>query len=259
MSKRESSSTEASGEELSPEARLAALLSQARVEQGARRAEVAGALNVLIEALRLDARPAEAAAVLHRLLHEGQLDGLEDERGLPTRIVAIRALLALDYPHALEVAPEQLEALRRWERGSQPVPWGSLMAILGGAALLQLIFVVLVGDDMRYFFGRVSAAALSGEPVEPRWTDSLWDFWLSARGPVLLGQLGANLCAFFLVVGGRRLARRAFLGLGAVGLLAWLSQLPLDWTPAWGTLASAVGSLLAARVLRSPAPREASR
>ncbi len=235
--------------------RLTAHVQQARWAFSDERSTLAGTVNALLERLPAEVRPEEAAPVLHQLLGEGGLDGLEDLEGVPCGIVATRALLALGYPHALEVTPERLEALRRWERRSQAVPWGGLMAVLGTAGVIQTACATLGDPGIRQLFG-VSADVLAGVPLVPTWTEQLMRFWRSAVDPLFLGQLGLHFAAFLLTMAigaerkGRPVARKAFLGLGALGVLVGLGQLPFFGMIAVGTLVSAAGSLAAGWLLR---------
>jgi hypothetical protein len=69
-----------------------------------------------LEAL-LAAPPAEAqreawARQLVERLDDGSLDGLADPSGVPYRSRAVEALIALGWPWALYVSPEDLDALR---------------------------------------------------------------------------------------------------------------------------------------------------
>jgi hypothetical protein len=243
-----------SGEDPRLVERLTQVAQEARWAFADHRAELAGTLNGLLERLPSEVRPEEAAPVLHRLLG-GELDGLEDLEGVPCAIVATRALLSLGYPHALEVAPERLEALRRWERRSRDVPWGGLLGVLGVASVLQAGLVILGAPGIRHLFG-ASAAVLAGFPVVLSWEQRLSNFWATNMNTVWGGQFALTCGALLLTMAvgterkGRPVARWGFFGLGALGVLVGAAQFPFFGMVACGTLASAAGALLAGWLLR---------
>jgi hypothetical protein len=230
---------------------IASLVVEARTATDLRRGGMVGAVNALMARLPSEVAPGEGAALLQRLLGEGALDGLEDEEGLPTSIVATRTLLDLGYPHALEVAPERLEALRRWTNRLQPVPWVGLAVTLFFAFVVQLAFVTFGMPD-RHFM-RMSLAALAGEvpAPEPTWWEQLGTFMYGLAAEVFVGQLLAHFVAYVMAVTvgwslrGYWLTRRVFLGLGVLWLLVgglqwaaggWLTM--STWSAAAGALAA---------------------
>lgn len=95
-----------------PRAALELLLEQAASPE-ADRAAIAGRINFQLAVLAEQHKSKQTAELLHRLLDERTLDGLRDPSGLSSRAAAVRALIDLGFPHALEVAPEDLELLRR--------------------------------------------------------------------------------------------------------------------------------------------------
>lgn len=84
----------------------------------AERQEKAGRLNALLERMGRGGGSREVADAFHSLLDGGKLSGLVDGQGRTCRAVATEALLALGFPYALEVRPEDLEHLRAASPGS---------------------------------------------------------------------------------------------------------------------------------------------
>jgi hypothetical protein len=97
--------------------------------------------------------PRAAADFLLRQLENGSLAELEDRRGGSTRAAAVRALLALGYPYALEVSPEDLGYLRTEDARRRP--WT-------GRAAAAVIIAGLVASIVAGFF---SSQGASAEPL----------------------------------------------------------------------------------------------
>ena len=110
--------------------RLASVVAEARSAQGPVRSGLAGVVNELLARLPQEVGPEVSGPLLHRLLEEGLLEGLEDPKGLPCVLVATRTQLELGYPLALEVSPERLAALRRWRPRPGSVPWVGMSLVL---------------------------------------------------------------------------------------------------------------------------------
>jgi hypothetical protein len=117
------------------------------VEQATRvpeqdRPDVASRLNALLEQMGREGGDRQVADTFHRLLEGGKLEGLVDTQGRSCRAVAVEALLALGFPYALEVRPEDLEHLRAsGRRQGKAVPFGREVpqAVLGVGLLAQLL------------------------------------------------------------------------------------------------------------------------
>lgn len=237
-------------------ARLTALVTEAREERWARRADITHSITSLLEGLTSHPNPGAVVPTVHRLMEGGLLEGLEDGTGQSATVAATRALVALGYPHALEVSPEHLAALNRWESRTVPTPWVSVLGILFVAAVVQLVCITLSSPGIRHLFG-ASAEALAGGPVvEPPFAVRLERFIRDSEWPAFQLQALLNGCAFvyMLVVGGhrngRRLAMRAFQGLGVLGLLVALVQLQASGMLAFATCVSAGASFLAGWLLK---------
>ncbi len=236
--------------------RLTSLVAEARSAQGTHRTGLAGAINALLPLLPSEADPRASAALLHRLQEEGLLEGLEDEAGLPCGIAATRALLELGYPHALEVSPERLAALRRWSPPSLEVPWLALSLVLFFAFIVQLGCVTLGSPGMHRFGVSVDALAGYGQPPERTWVDTVESALHDSAMSVFGAQVVANFLAFLVAVTvggrawGRPWARRFFLGLAGLGLLVGGVQLLARGGMTASTFASAAGSLACAWLLK---------
>jgi hypothetical protein len=129
------------------------LVQQAQAARGAERGALAARINHQLEALASGGGSREVADLLHQLLEGGQLTGLEEPEGRTCRAVAVEALLALGFPYALEVRPEDLEHLRRRARVPSDLPWlpaaaaGSLGAGLLGQWLALPRGFLSFGDE----------------------------------------------------------------------------------------------------------------
>jgi hypothetical protein len=236
--------------------RLTALVLEARQERWARRADLTNSITSLLEGLPSHPNPGEVVPTLHRLLEEGLLDELEDGSGQSASVAATRALLALGYPHALEVSPEQLAALKHWEGRTGSAPAWSILGILFVAMVVQLAFITLGSPGIRHLFG-ASAAALAGDTA---WVPSLRDrvesFIRQAEWPVFYVQTLLHGCGFVftLMAGGHREGRRramgSFYALGALGTLMGLVQFQLSGMVGFGTFVAAGAALIAGRLLK---------
>ncbi|MFP2907972.1 hypothetical protein ACLESD_23560 [Pyxidicoccus sp. 3LFB2] len=228
---------------------LTALVEEAHTVTDLRRPGMVGAINAVLARLPSEADPGAAAAVLQRLLAEGRLEDLVDEEGQRASLAATGALLELGYPHALEVTPEQLEALRRWKPLTPPVPWFGLTVTLFLAFVAQVFFITM--GTPSHPFPMMSVEALAGGPVPERtWLQVFRTFVWDTSLAVTAGQILSNFAAFLLAVSvgwhyrGHRVARRVFLGLGVAGLVVGSLQLTASAWLTWATGASAAGSLL---------------
>ncbi|MFP2932405.1 hypothetical protein ACLESO_46105, partial [Pyxidicoccus sp. 3LG] len=103
---------------------LMVLTEQARRVPELERPEVASKLNALLAQMAAEGGDRQVADTFHRLLESGKLEGLVDTQGRSCRAAAVEALLALGFPYALEVEPEDLEHLRA--SGRRDLAWGPL-------------------------------------------------------------------------------------------------------------------------------------
>lgn len=121
-----------------PVERLSGLLRKAEGATGEARRAAASELNALATQLaRLPSRP--VADVLLRWLDEGALRNMEDADGQTSRAAVTAAVLAMGYPYALEISPDDLDHLRERTAAS-----GSL----GGTLAAFLVVVVTSGYSL---------------------------------------------------------------------------------------------------------------
>ncbi len=118
---------------------LKAHIEQARGSSGRERARRAGELAAALK--RLQGAPREIADCLGEQLERRSFDGLVDEGGRSVRRAAVEALLALGYPFALEVRPEDWADYRggasnRWERAGNVALGVALVVSVSGLAAL---------------------------------------------------------------------------------------------------------------------------
>ncbi|MBN8230561.1 hypothetical protein JYK02_23895 [Corallococcus macrosporus] len=246
---------------------LVPLFEEAARATGSSRALKAGYLNAIIARWVQTEDPATLASALHALLAKEGVKQLVDEQGTPVSTAATQALLAMSYPHPLEVTPEELEALRRQQEPAvPPAPRGWMLTVLTLATLLQAVLFVMA-DDMRRMFHGLTADQLAGvgQPLSPP-PDSGWvsalldklerDVWRPVQPLVPWGQVALAAVLYYFATAlattarERTLARRGFLGLGAVGFV--LGLFPMHYYQHWGTLTAALGALLAGLMLRVP-------
>ncbi|MCY1040539.1 hypothetical protein OV208_04320 [Corallococcus sp. bb12-1] len=226
-----------------------------------------GALNACIDRMTRTEDPERLAPVLHALLAKDGVNRLVDEEGVPVGIAATRALLALSYPHPLEISPERLETLRQFDDFIvPPAPSGKLFFVLAVAALFQGMFV-LVSHDGPSFEG-LSVDVLAGMdpaslPPPTFWArvkEGFGPFWRVVKPAVPWIQFIASALGYLFAVAiadtarERLLARRGFVVLGFLGLAAGF-LLPLRGSQPLGTFASAIGALLVAHNLPKPIDR----
>lgn len=245
------------GGDLALTERLVSVVAEARSAPGPVRAGLAGVVNALMARLPGEVGPEASASLLHRLLEEGLLEGLEDTEGLPCVLVATRTQLELGYPHALKVSPERLAALRRWRRRPTPLPWVGMMLVLFVTFVVQVAVVTLGAPGMHTPF-RVSAAVLAGGvPMpEPTWVDTVASALQDSAMDVFLWQQLLGALGFLLAValGWHAQVRpwvfRGFLALGGLGLLVGGVQLMAEGWITASTWVGAAGALSCAWLLK---------
>jgi hypothetical protein len=135
----------------SPDTELAAsassaldLLQRARNSEGDERFQLAGRLNTLLRAAPpADEREARAQFLLEKLDDEAFHD-LYDGDGSSVRAVAVEALLALGFPWALHLDPDDLDYLRAVKPQRTTASGWRAMAVVTGvlAALFALAFFI---------------------------------------------------------------------------------------------------------------------
>ncbi len=97
-------------------AQLPRLIGAARATTGLDRFVLAGKINALLIAMRAPGNEAAEAKAILEELDVSALDGLVDGEGRDCRKEAVETLLACGFPHALQVAPEDLQHARKAAR-----------------------------------------------------------------------------------------------------------------------------------------------
>ncbi|WP_147448856.1 hypothetical protein [Corallococcus terminator] len=88
------------------------LAQQARRASGEERLRLASDFNGLLADVVAEGAGRAEADAFHRLLEGGTLEGLVDADGRTCRAATVESLLALGFPYALEVRPEDLDHLK---------------------------------------------------------------------------------------------------------------------------------------------------
>ncbi|WP_163867239.1 hypothetical protein [Myxococcus eversor] len=238
--------------------RIEALIPRVLSASEEERARLGEELNVLL--LRLPSEPQReaSAALLRRLVDERALEGLGTEK-MPASIAATKALLDLGYPSALEVDPQQLDALRRWERERTRVPWFPILMTLFVVAIAQIAVITLGSPGAPpHDMTSLPLDVLAGvEPLPPSWLIRYVSFLEDSALTVLGYQFLAGAAAFLFTGAfarwptGRVLARLTFLLLFGLGTLVSVLQLPASLWMAGATFLPAVGAFISATLLKS--------
>lgn len=119
-------------------------LQLARNSEGEGRLKLAGTLNEQLKRGPSEGdREAFAALIIEKLDDEAFHD-LFDTEGVSCRAVAVEALLALGFPHALNLWPDDLEYYRAVRPATSGSPTLRAMAVVTGvlAALFALAFFI---------------------------------------------------------------------------------------------------------------------
>jgi hypothetical protein len=127
-------------------ARLLETLQQARNSEGEGRLKLAGELNALLRrSTPVEEREPVAHLIIEKLDDEAFHD-LYDAEGASCRAIAVEAVLALGFPFALHLWPDDLEYLRAMKPIDPGSPTLRAMAIVTGvlAALFALAFFIHV-------------------------------------------------------------------------------------------------------------------
>ncbi len=118
---------------------LAQWAQSARAQRGDDRERALLMLHASLTSLPPTAANAEAVVTL---LESGAFDDLEARDGRVTREVAVEALMALGFPHALQLHPDQLDWLRGLQRSRRrTVYWRWFAAALAVADVAFWIYL----------------------------------------------------------------------------------------------------------------------
>jgi hypothetical protein len=120
------------------------MLQRARNSEGDQRLELAARLNALLRRRPLEAEREEWSQFLLEKLDDEAFHDLYDSEGVSCRAVAVEAVLALGFPYALHLEPDDLEYLRTVKPSRLPAAGWRAMAVVTGvlAALFALAFFI---------------------------------------------------------------------------------------------------------------------
>jgi hypothetical protein len=163
---------------------------------GAQDAASAQRVNELLSALpRCDDKQA-AAQFLSEKLDENAFGSLQDPKGRSCRSEAVAALLALGYPHALLVSPEDLEHFRSRGRFRLGRWWLLAPVLLGAVGASEAIWAGLIRATSMDAFAPLevhAAATLGVAAMSILLGGRRWPGLTSILQFALIG-LGAALC-----------------------------------------------------------------
>ncbi|MBL8957069.1 MAG: hypothetical protein JNK82_40220 [Myxococcaceae bacterium] len=120
------------------------MLQRARNSEGDERLQLAGRLNALLKKSAAEHEREVWGQFLIEKLDDEAFHELYDSEGVSCRAVAVEAVLALGFPHALHLEPADLEYLRtvKPNRGA-PGGWRAMAVVTGVlAALFALAFFI---------------------------------------------------------------------------------------------------------------------
>ncbi len=119
---------------------LSELIQRARNASGEERAWLCTLVNRALAALSAAPDKDRQAALLLEMLDDEALHGLEDERKVPCRAVAVEALLTIGYPWALQLEPEDVQFLRDHPATAKSVlPLARIFSGFAGASAVTFL------------------------------------------------------------------------------------------------------------------------
>lgn len=124
------------------------LVDQAQSAEGTERQELSRRINRWLDEMVREGGSRHVADWFHHLLESGRLEGLADASGHACYETAVRGLLAMGFPYALEVRPEDLARLQPREpppRARKP-GWERQLGAAGvvaGGAVTELVLNLL--------------------------------------------------------------------------------------------------------------------
>lgn len=120
------------------------LVDQARSAEGPERQELSRRINRWLDEMVRQGGSRHVADWFHHLIESGRLEGLADGAGHACHETAVRGLLAMGFPYALEVRPEDLERIQpraqqqRSKKRDRDLKGGAAGVLVGGA-LTELV------------------------------------------------------------------------------------------------------------------------
>jgi hypothetical protein len=120
------------------------LVDQAQSASGAERQELSRRINRWLDQMVREGGSRHVADWFHHLIENGRLEGLADAAGHSCHETAVKGLLAMGFPYALEVRPEDLERIKpreQQQKGKQRDRdlKGGAAGVLVGGAITELI------------------------------------------------------------------------------------------------------------------------
>jgi hypothetical protein len=197
------------------------LVDQAQNASGEERQELSRRINRWLDKMAREGGSRQVADWFHHLIESSRLEGLADASGQGCHETAVRGLVAMGFPYALEVRPEDLERLKPREvQRKRPSGEANLKAtaagvVLGGAlgeVLLNLLRGKHVAVSLTAEVGVAALALVALLLSQPR---------TPLRNMGLAVLLVASLFSFFIgVMGGYAGLVAGLAGLVAVLLFA---------------------------------------
>jgi hypothetical protein len=156
-------------------------------------------INRLLDQMVLEGGSRHVADWFHHLIESGRLEGLEDAAGHSCHETAINGLLAMGFPYALEVRPEDLQRLR--PREQRPTWKRFLTPLATSVAIAGAVSQVLVHLAGSFRFSRLLTlevgvsllalvAVLVGKPRTPMRQMGLSVLVVTSILSIFLGTLG---------------------------------------------------------------------
>ncbi|KFE67574.1 hypothetical protein DB31_8057 [Hyalangium minutum] len=124
------------------------LVDQARSAEGPERQELSRRINRWLDEMVREGGSRHVADWFHHLIESGRLEGLADAAGHACHETAVRGLLAMGFPYALEVRPEDLERIQprkhqlRTRKRDRDFKAGAAGVMVGGA-LTEMVLNLL--------------------------------------------------------------------------------------------------------------------
>jgi len=197
------------------------LVDQAQNASGEERQELSRRINRWLDKMVREGGSRHVADWFHHLIESGRLEGLADAAGHGCHETAVQGLLAMGFPYALEVRPEDLErikpreAQRKHQRRERNLKGSAAGVVVGGALgeiLLDLLRPQHVTGLLTVEVGVAALALVALLFSGPR---------TPLRNMALAVLLVASLFSFFLgVMGGYAGLVSGLAGLVAVLLFA---------------------------------------
>jgi hypothetical protein len=120
------------------------LVDQAQSASGTERQELSRRINRWLDQMVLEGGSRHVADWFHHLIESGRLDGLADVAGHSCHETAVRGLLSMGFPYALEIRPEDLERIKPREQQQKSRQRdrnlkGAAASVLVGGSIAELL------------------------------------------------------------------------------------------------------------------------